>query len=115
MSILKKTLVATLFAATAFGASQTAAHGPETATVLLPVISAGGSFKATIKCSHGHYVMAGGVQNIDQLTSRGPLVVTASYPMDTHSWTVEFTNDSGRPTGKQEATVTLFALCGYRH
>ncbi|WP_425038608.1 hypothetical protein [Primorskyibacter sp. S187A] len=111
----KKALKLTVLAAALGLASQAYAHGPETKTMALPSIAAGASMDVSITCSHGHSVMSGGVQGIDQLNATGPLVVTGSGASSTSTWTATLTNRSGRPTGANEASVTLTALCGYRH
>lgn len=115
MSTISKVLKASvLFAALSVG-SQSFAHEDHDTVHQLPPIPAGDSYSVTVRCPHNQYIVTGGVENIDQLNPTGPLVVTASYPSSTRTWTVEFTNRSGRPTSVGEATVTITPLCRYRH
>lgn len=111
--ILKPSLVATTLAL----AAPAMAHENHDTPTVLPPIAPGASYEVTVQCPHPHseYVVSGGVQSLDQLRPTGPLVVTASYPSSTRSWTVELTNRSGRPTSVGEATIVVTALCRYRH
>lgn len=112
MTIIPKAFMATLFAAAM--ASPAAAHGVHSHTVDLPVIGSGDSYEVVLKCSHG-YALSGGVKKGTRMSPGGPLMITGSYPKTTRSWAVELTNRSGRPTGAMEASVTVYAMCGYRH
>ncbi|WP_136441509.1 hypothetical protein [Pacificoceanicola onchidii] len=112
MTFIPKTFLATVFAAAI--ASPALAHGVHSHSVDLPVIGSGASHEVVIKCSHG-YALSGGVKAGDRMSPNGPLMITGSYPKTTRSWAVELTNRSGRPTGAMEASVTVYAMCGYRH
>lgn len=112
--MLTKTIKMTLVAAAAVFATGASAHVVKSETSQLPVIAAGGSAEVTVSCHGHHYAISGGFENNDQLRGAlGPLEVTASYPKSTKTWAVEFTNTSGRPTGKMEANVTVFVMCGH--
>lgn len=111
---LTKTFKLTIVAAAAAFATQAGAHEVQSKTVTLPVIGAGDSAEVTITCPAHHYALSGGYENNDQLRGAlGPLEVTASYAKSTRTWAVEFTNTSGRPTGAQEASVTISAYCDH--
>ncbi len=114
---LKKTVAISFAVATLTIASQATAHwDQDTVHVHLPSIAAGASYSVTVTCPNRlEYILSAGVQSIDQLNPTGPLVVTGSYPSSTRSWTVEFTNRSGRPTAINEASAVITPLCGYRH
>ncbi len=114
MKIFKQTLAITAMAAGLGFATQATAHEVESVTMNLTPIAAGPSRVIEHTCSHG-YAISGGVSSLEQVTSYGPLVVTGSYPSNTRTWAVQLTNKSGRPTGAIEVTVTIQALCGYRH
>ena len=104
-------LTASALATFAF-VSQGLAHGPVEETFNLGVIGAGQTGEETVHCPHHHWVVSGGVVGGERLAPNGPLEVTGSYPSSTRAWTVQVTNGSGRPTGAQEASITVRALCG---
>ena len=111
---LSKTFKISIVAAAVAFATQAGAHTVKSETTGLPVIPAGGSAEVTVSCHGNHYAISGGYENNDQLRGAlGPLEVTASYPKSTKTWAVEFTNTSGRPTGMQEASATVFVMCGH--
>ncbi len=115
MNLKKITTTAFLATALAF-ASQVTAHEYSNSPISLPPIGPGASYSVTVTCPHHwEYIVSGGVSSLDQLNPTGPLVVTASYPDSTRSWTVEFTNRSGRPTAVGEASAVITPLCNYRH
>ena len=111
--MIKFAFQAAAISAAFFVATQASAHDVMSASTPLPVIAAGASTEMTINCPAGHYAVSGGYADLDQLNPTGPLEVTASYPSSTRSWTVEFTNGSGRPTGMREAEVTLYVTCDH--
>lgn len=112
---LKKTVAIAVLASAMSVASQVGAHEDHDTPVNLPSIGPGASYSVTVHCPDNQYIVSGGVESIDQLNPTGPLVVTASYPSSTRTWTVEFTNRSGRPTAINEASAVITPLCRYRH
>ncbi|MCS6624165.1 hypothetical protein N0B44_14700 [Roseibacterium beibuensis] len=102
-----------ILAAALAASTQASAHEVFSETIQMPVVGSGDSQEVTITCPAHHYVIAGGFANNDQLTPTGPLVVTASFPASTRSWTIELTNRSGRPTSTREAMVTIYATCDH--
>lgn len=89
------------------------AHNVVSDTVTVPVIAAGGSATLTITCPHHHYAIAGGFGNEGDGAWTGSIDVTANYPQSTRTWAVEVTNRSGRPTGAQQFTGTLYVTCDH--
>ncbi len=93
------------------------AHSVVSDTFQIPSMrpaNTGDTALVTIECPHGHYVVAGGYRDLDQLNgSVGPLEVIASFPSSTRSWSIELVNASGRLTGAQEASVTMYVVCDH--
>lgn len=109
---IARTASIALLAGLAFG-SPAAAHGVVSETFTLGVVDPGETAAVTLTCPHHHYVMSGGYDAVRRIAPAGPMVVTASYPASTRSWTVELENRSGRPTGVNEAQITVFAMCDH--
>jgi len=111
-----KTLKLTMLAGAMAIATQASAHEVVNNTMTLEPIAAGATKEFVVACPHSwQYVVSGGAKINKQLTSNGPLLVTASYPKTTKSWAIELTNRAGRPTGAMEVNATFTALCNYRH
>ena len=111
MSSLKNVIGTAVFAAGVALASQASAHHVFTEEVAMPVVAPGASVTLTIHCPHHHYSVSGGYEAGDRVSPNGPMMATGSYPGTTQSWSVEFTNRSGRPTIAGEATATLYVTC----
>ncbi|MBM7066162.1 hypothetical protein [Actibacterium sp. 188UL27-1] len=107
----KTSTKAALIAAVAAISTQAGAHGVVTEAVQLPVIGVKDTHTVTVTCPGRHYAIAGGFHAGERVYPDGPIMVTASYPKNTRSWTVEFTNRSGRPTASTEANASVYVMC----